>query len=170
MQYKDPYAQNDSIFSTPTPNNETHELPTITIVPKADIQLAPIITEENTSTQKNIFNVYANKGWQDTGIIINQGDNVEIKYLSGKWTSEDSTGVYFGPSTNKAENSASCRPIPDWDAALIGKIGMSSSPFIIGYSYSKVSSNTGNLYLRMNDCDDWLGDNDGYLQIQILKK
>jgi hypothetical protein len=129
-----------------------------------------IPSDASKANQSFEVSVYANRGWQNSGISVNVGDNIEITYLSGEWTSEISSGGYFGPYTNKAPYVAACRPFPEWDAALIGKFGSSSEPFIVGYSYSTIAKVAGDLYLRMNDCDEWLQDNDGFLIIQIDKE
>lgn len=127
--------------------------------------------EDEINSQSQVleieFEVFANLGWQDTGISLNRGDELEIFYISGEWTSQVSSGVYFGPIKNGAENSELCRPIPELDAALVGKISQGEI-FVTGSAYSIQVIEDGTLFLRMNDCDEWLSDNDGSLLLNII--
>jgi len=120
-----------------------------------------------TWTIETSFIVQANQPWQSTGVEINKNDFLEIVYVSGEWTGRSSSpglsGPDFGPSP---ENTNECYPIRGEGSSLIGRIG-DGQPFKVGYQYIGNPTNTGTLYLRMNDCDGWLFDNAGSITVII---
>jgi hypothetical protein len=118
-----------------------------------------------TETQRAIpstVEVYADKDWQDTDVIVRVNDKVEVKYISGTWSIHPPWG-YVKPEGH-ALSPYPTYPIPDAQPGeLIGKIGQSL--FRIGRQVEFASQSEGRLYLRMND--DFLTDNDGVLRVQI---
>ena len=50
--------------------------------------------------------------------------------------------------------------------ALIGRID-EGDPFIVNLEFDDTVQVTGTVYLRMNDCDHWLYDNDGSVVVSI---
>lgn len=102
--------------------------------------------------------VSAKKGWQATGVIIKVGDIVEIRHKEGLWQSTENE-ILFGPDPNLTSDPIDkCFPLPSDPGALIGMIG-NYEPFKIGYLYETTSNVQGELFLRMNACDQWLYDN-----------
>ncbi len=113
------------------------------------------------------FTVQADERWQDTGIQITKGDYLQVEYVSGEWTGQSSSSGYSGPDFGSApENTDTCFPIQGEGSSLIGKVG-SGAPFKVGYQYLGYTENSGRLYLRMNDCDKFLFDNDGATTVEI---
>jgi hypothetical protein len=132
-------------------------------------------------TSSTTVTVFANKAWQDTGITVNEGDVVTIQYISGLWRWTGDRSDYDGsgdPSANGTyldicTTNYDC-PITDAPLdALIGRIGTSGTPFLIGNGITfTVPSGTGNnqkLYLVGNDSFSGLHDNVGSIEVSISK-
>ncbi len=118
-------------------------------------------------TQEKLFSVSSLVGWQDTGIAIAKGDHVFIEYVSGKWRTTNNTADLSdakGEKNNWAE-----APFPDSPVGcLLGRIGV-DQPFVVGNLFeTKEAERAGKLYLRINDSNQYLHDNDGSLKIQIV--
>lgn len=128
---------------------------------EANVKLIPI----NDLT----IEVRANIEWVNTKIIIDEGDTVDIKYVTGLWR---------GVKDGYWKNGTVCTPpqpgsiVPSADGnALIAKIGIDSTPRCVGNS-PFVSSNSGILYLSHNDCPrGCFADNEGSVtfHIQVFK-
>ena len=119
------------------------------------------------------FEVLAAKGWQDTGVQVNSGDRLEMIYVEGLWTGKTENNNYTGPEGGKPSQDYPCSPISHKETgynALIGKIWY-GKPFMVGRHFIGTALISGTLYLRMNDCDEWLADNEGsvYVTIQISR-
>ena len=132
-------------------------------------QFTPTPTPYITET----FEVIAAKGWQDTGVQVNSGDRLEMIYIEGLWTGKTENNNYTGPEGGKPSQDYPCSPISHKETgynALIGKIWY-GKPFMVGRHFIGTALISGTLYLRMNDCDEWLADNEGsvYVTIQISR-
>ena len=117
------------------------------------------------------LSVIASDSWQDTNIQINAGDKLWIEYKAGKWSSRDYgvQGYYVAPGAESTTETYDCMPIPQTETGLnglIGKIG-DGQPFIVNEKFEGIAPNSGALFLRMNDCDEWLSDNDGNITVAI---
>lgn len=128
--------------------------------------LSPTLTPLTWAIETS-FIVQANQPWQSTGVEINRGDFLEIVYVSGEWTGRSSSPGFSGPDFGSSpENTDECYPIRGEGSSLIGKIG-NGQPFKVGYQYFGNPTDTGILYLRMNDCDKLLFDNAGSITVRI---
>lgn len=158
------------------------------IVSRPDEQTSsdsPIATQGTSpNNQATNFVVIADQSWQNTGVRVDGGDVISIRYLSGlwDWTSEyPDFDAYGDPDSQNTCNHISelvsigatpgnC-PVPgEQVGALVGKIG-NETPFYVGGSYSfsipnNVTSGTI-LYLMTNDVFGGLGDNDGQIEVEI---
>jgi len=148
-------------ISVPVPPIVTPSISTISTIPTP----TPIIS--------TTFEVFAAKGWQDSGIHVNVGDRLEVIYTKGLWTEKSGSDNYTGPEGGKPSRDYPCNPLPHSETgynALIGKIWF-GKPFMVGDHFVGTSLISGTLYLRMNDCDEWLIDNEGsvYVTIQISR-
>jgi RHS repeat-associated protein len=102
--------------------------------------------------------------WMDTGLTVTTGQVLTIvakgrvnlwpSGLPERWASPE--GAPFG-------NGITGAALP---AALIGRIGSSGTAFKVGRFYNATASQTGALYLGVND--DNPGDNRGYFQARIV--
>ncbi|NBD35975.1 MAG: hypothetical protein GVY30_08240 [Chloroflexi bacterium] len=119
------------------------------------------------------FEVIASLPWQNTNIQLQSGDFLQIEYKSGQWCGDVNLGGYSGPDNLdivEEEPDLACLPLPgtrsEGRPALIGRIG-NDEPFNIGRQFVGTISGDGFLFLRINDCDDYLFDNDGSLVVDI---
>ena len=134
-------------------------------------QNTPSPSASQTSTPYSIatVEVFAAKGWQDTGVYVNSGDQVEIIYVKGLWTGKSGLNNYTGPAGGKPSRDNPCFPMSQNETgynALIGKIWY-GKPFLVGQHFTGKALISGTLYLRLNDCDQWLADNDGSVHVLI---
>jgi hypothetical protein len=106
--------------------------------------------------------VYAYRQWQSTGVELNVGDQFRLR-ANGKWEYSPIVGLN-GPRGGRP--AVDSYPLP-WalGGALLGRIGESGEPFLVGASARGVADTHGILYLRIND--DLLGDNAGTLDVDI---
>jgi len=132
-----------------------------------EINIAKISTEPTpVSTQ---VEVYANRGWQDTKILVSKGQFLKITYLSGQWSQCEGFGseacIYVGANGLVFESphdnvmATGCK-----DAKLIARLSSSPPICVGGQFYGKVE-HTGYLELRMNDA--LIGDNGGSVIVSI---
>ncbi len=117
--------------------------------------------------------VSATQGWQDTGINIQPGMAVTVEVIAGQWTHWTGTkpynpgdgDIYYICADHMAASQC-VEPVPDFaQGGLIGRID--GEAFGIGSVGEIFLQESGNLYLRINDGDDGLFDNDGELTVRI---
>jgi len=131
-----------------------------------NVMVGPLPT--NSQAGKT-FSVDAKLPWQDTGIQIVAGDVVQVKYLSGSWTTWKGHHPLVGPTGNEALSDPKNpnHPLPSaYPGVLIGKVGGNGTIRAIGAELTFHSTDSGNLYLQIND--DLMSDNDGSLLVQIM--
>jgi len=138
--------------------------------------LTPFLTSTPSPTPsifEHYAEVHANRGWQNTAIFVFRGDQVQIQYVSGKWTHwigqvpySDASGKYGYICATYMQSSECVEPIPDFPTgALIGKIG--GQLLKIGNTISFTSDDDGYLLLRINDADIGLYDNAGTITVRV---
>lgn len=119
---------------------------------------APGHQEEMAQTQ-----IYAYRGWQSTGIHLEQGEWADIHaegvwlYTPGEWHGADGHSRYPAPSWYPLTNAPG--------GVLVGRVGESGNPQWVGDNGRVYASEGGLLYLRIND--DILSDNQGSLYVSI---
>ncbi len=114
------------------------------------------------------FQVLADQGWQDSDIALAQGQQFQVKYISGTGTDYSGGTAPFGPEGGGyiCGYVGCCEPLfTVAKGALIGKVG--NEVFLIGNGGVFVTGVNGNLLVRMNDCDSDLADNAGSVYIKI---
>lgn len=105
----------------------------------------------------------ADREWNDTGIVLQQGDLLIIRYVSGLWSpwaggSCDAIGSGGDPR-------CACNVLKGVShAALIGKVG-EGSPFFVGENFHHRMGEAGVLFLGINDTRTT--DNSGSLLVQV---
>jgi hypothetical protein len=132
------------------------------------------ITRKALSEQR----IYAYRDWQSSGYTIHPDERYTIR-AKGEWLYSPKAG-YNGPEGHPIFLSPSFYPLPGvGGGALIGRIGENGQPFYVGRRFSGygravevtpeasiwAGASTGLLYLRIDD--DRLGDNEGYVVVQI---
>jgi hypothetical protein len=115
------------------------------------------------SEDKEIIEVEASAGWNNTHVSIEEGDILTITYLSGGWSPWP--GEEFDSIGSGGDPRCRCNVIKGVShAALIGRIG-NHDPFLVGERYHHTVGESGILYLGINDVD--LQDNSGYLRVRV---
>jgi hypothetical protein len=117
------------------------------------------LTEAPTLSPSQVeLKVYANQGWQNSGVSVNKGDSIVIEYVSDLWFTDDPNG---GRDASGAPNKWTCNlpechePLHDFPKfALIGKIGNAVDFLKVGNYLEFEASNSGTLYLRPNYGDE----------------
>ena len=129
------------------------------------MQKNPVVSEFN---HPPMFEVNSKLGWQSTGFYVKKGEVVKIQYKRGQWKGSSSS-AYSNPGniSPSTTTTADCFPVSETEAgagALLAKIGEEGKP-VDALKNSLVGE--GYLYLRINDCDEWLNDNTGVVDVVI---
>jgi len=104
--------------------------------------------------------------WQDTGITVQTGDQVQVTYLSGAWTIWTGLDPYTDANGQTGRTDA-CTLLPSVNTgSLIGRITTGTAQFI-GNTGSFSAQSSGTLQLSMNDCTGQFQNNDGTLTIRV---
>ncbi|MDY7079198.1 MAG: hypothetical protein SXV54_19970 [Chloroflexota bacterium] len=107
--------------------------------------------------------IFAYRGWQSVGTRVREGDQVRI-LAEGTWLY--TPGEYHGPEGHRRYSSPVFYPLPNVPGgALIGRIGEDGQPFYVGKRTHWWASESGILYLRIDD--DILSDNDGWVSVEV---
>jgi hypothetical protein len=123
--------------------------------------LEDIKLRQATFMRANV-SIYANKGWQDTGIVVAEGKPYQV-YATGKWNFRLSHDL-------GADGMEVPKEMRDFNpGSLVGKIDdgdpKGGKPFFVGASYSDTPKKTGKLLLCMYDADPT--DNVGEMKVVI---
>ncbi|MGB0599361.1 MAG: hypothetical protein ACPGLY_21970 [Rubripirellula sp.] len=140
----------------------------VRLVPKygaAEDGLSRVLGSQRYSDRK-LVNVEANKLWQDTGVVLQQGMPVHTE-IKGTWKVVYETG----PKGIEIPNEMRPRDNRIKLGTLIGVIASSqaelteANPFILENGKDFTARKTGRLFLRMFDVDP--SDNEGKLYVLI---
>lgn len=134
---------------------------------------APIITRNRVLQQQ--MEVSARSGWQSTNLEVNQGEAIRIQVIGGKWTYWQGEAPYNG-GEGTVYICTDFEPVEDCDEpypsvpadALIGRIGVGGELFLVGNKAIIEAPSSGTLFLRINDDDAGLDDNNGSLGVSIV--
>ncbi len=129
------------------------------------------VTQVATPVKQELVEVQANVKWQDTGISVESGNTVTIRYVSGQWSIWQGVDPLTDGEGQK-NRPEKCQLMPQANlGSLIGRIG-NNPPFFVGNEVTFRSSFTGNLFLSMNDCENFPGDyqatNRGSLTVAVV--
>jgi hypothetical protein len=121
------------------------------------------IKEKEATAEKKLFDVYANKGWQDTGIQVIQGRPISF-HSTGQWTFK----MTYNLQADGLEIPKELRDFPL--GSLIGLIAESTTdkdvkPFLVGADKSFEAPKSGRLFLRIYDSDP--EDNTGRIGVVV---
>jgi hypothetical protein len=152
-------AQQPTLQNTPSPSHP----------PSPSQPPSPSPSPTSTPNYFTTFEVLAAKGWQDTGVQVNAGDILEISYVSGLWTGKIGLNDYSGPEGGHPSQDYLCNPMSHKETGFNALIGIiwTGKPFMVGRHFTGTADISGGLYLRMNDCDEWLEDNEGSVVVTI---
>lgn len=122
---------------------------------------------EVTPVRGYIIELPANQGWSNTGIRFQARQVFQIAYLSGQVRDGNAAVADASGSGYVCGHAGCCEPLPEVPRdALIGRIG--EEVFYVGNGGAFAAAESGPLYLRINDCDEGLYDNQGSLRLIIL--
>jgi hypothetical protein len=119
-------------------------------------------------TEPVVKDISADLGWQSAGLLVNSGEKINIQYISGEI--RDAESIIRGPAGigYACGESTCCEPVPDVQRdALIGRVG--DDLFLIGDKNTIEVRASGELQLRINDCDSGLFDNSGSFKVRISR-
>jgi tRNA A-37 threonylcarbamoyl transferase component Bud32 len=116
------------------------------------------------------FEVNAATGWQDTGVVLAEGDVLTVFYVAGTWSNcakcpwpaTDADGLSVFTDDYHANVVTGCR-----HGALVAQIA-DGEPFCIGVGFSRQMFQSGSLKLGTND--QQVEDNEGVLGVYIETK
>ena len=177
-----PSATKKRVTYTPSPRppTRTPKPPTAvppTRTPKPPTAVPPTITPSFTPTTTQLpppswseAEIFADRGWQDSGIEISSRETLQIVCSSGSWTEQVGVVALHNPEGSSYICGAEhcCEPMPyERKGSLIGKIGDEVFFVGTGVSFSPVAN--GTLFFRINDCDGStnLSDNSGFMNVKI---
>ena len=124
-----------------------------------------LITQEDQAPPKKTLKVKATDSWLDTGLDIKTDDQLIIT-AKGKWQ-VDGKPETIQVDANGYGSPLSGTPLNGSFAALIGRIGNNSAPFLVGNELNRPTPGAGRLFLQINDVIGTLGDNLGELEVTI---
>jgi tetratricopeptide (TPR) repeat protein len=129
--------------------------------PSAESALAKLREREATAVRRSL-DVLANKGWQDTGVIVLPGKPLTIR-AEGAWSFR--LTAQLGPNGMEIP-----KELREFNlGALVGMIvsddAREAKPFFVGAEFNMEATERGRLYLRMYDADP--SDNAGKLSVTI---
>ncbi|MCJ7677027.1 MAG: hypothetical protein MUO35_04840 [Anaerolineales bacterium] len=121
-------------------------------------------TESPSAHERAVqLEIEAQRGWTDTGMDLQPGDEVIIAYISGEWSPW--AGGYYDALGSGGDPRCDCNVLAGVShAALIGRVG-DADPFLVGARFDQTVGQGGRLWLGINDTR--LDDNGGALIVRI---
>jgi hypothetical protein len=111
--------------------------------------------------------VEANAEWTPTGVRLLPGDNLGI-VAEGRWFNSLPRDNGTSPLGGKPFPGTVMSDVPL--GALIGRIGDSGAPFVVGDKFDQPVGQAGELYLTMNDVPGTYADNSGFMRVTITAR
>jgi hypothetical protein len=116
----------------------------------------------------------SSRGWQRIPVTVTEGERFFVFYVSGSWTVDHRNFARVGAEGYPEQtDSAIYQPCKlDRDepfGELMGRVGERGEPFPIGSGGDFTGRDTGPMFLRINDHDRCLKDNDGSLNVAASK-
>ncbi|NWE22140.1 GMC family oxidoreductase [Pseudomonas sp. P7548] len=161
--HKNLFLVGDGVFpSTGTSN------PSLTIAALA-IQAGDTLCNELKATT---VQVQANQPWQGTGVQISGPSPRWVRYISGKWLASPVGGMVDGNGSPGLIAKPGYTLPGANEGALVGRVGSSGTPFLLGDKGAVPPGQSGELQLCINDDLEGrygigLADNQGALTVQV---
>ena len=138
-------------------------------------QYAPLQLTSLDPGQSSTMALFGNAAWRDTGIQISKGEVYRVS-TNGTWSMSPFCGQ-TGSEGLAVEHLACMKgifaqsfPLPEGRiGALVGKIGQDGKVFVIGGTEGFIADRDGILFLRNNDPDGFLFDNEGKIDVAIQR-
>ena len=107
--------------------------------------------------------IYAYRDWQSVGLRVHPDEIVHIR-ASGTWLY--TPDEYHGPGGHPRFPAPAYYPLARAPGGvLLARVGENGEPIYIGKRSNIHPNSSGLLYFRIND--DILGDNDGYVVVEV---
>ena len=124
-----------------------------------------LTTQEDQAPPKKTLKVKATDEWLDTGLDIKAGDQLIIT-AKGKWQ-VDGKSETIQVTADGYGDPLPGTPFNGSFASLIGRIGNSGEPFLVGSNLNQPTPGAGRLFLQINDVIGTHGDNLGELEVTV---
>jgi len=116
--------------------------------------------------------VSAKVKWVDSGMSINTGDQVELRYAGGIWSVSPDSGFVDAAGTSKYIAKPGYTLPGANEGALCGRIGPDGDVFLVGKKVDFTAKTTGELYFCVNDDLDGrygpgFNDNEGSVYVTV---
>ncbi len=115
------------------------------------------------------------KGWQQTALQLNAGDSFRVEYRGGSWSVDYRNFPYVGPEGYAPDVNGKIAQGYQFDRSLpygflLAKVG-NGATIKVGSTGGPFKADTaGFLFLRINDSDAAMGDNDGAIFVSVRKQ
>jgi hypothetical protein len=136
--------------------------------------IAPGHALAETSGATQMRTVSAQSGWQESYMTLSAGQQFTVTFLSGSWTVDAKSLPLVGPEGYSEQADSAIYQGCKYDASnrygvLYGQVNgeAADNAFPIGNGGTFTASRDGELYLRINDTDQCLGDNEGSVTVEI---
>ncbi len=116
--------------------------------------------------------VSSTEGWQQMPLSVGRGEKFTVFPVSGSWTVDARNFPRVGPDGyGPAVDERIHRPCK-FDRGqpfgkLLGRVGENGGEFPVGAGGTLTAPSSGTLFLRINDADRCLGDNDGAITVAM---
>jgi hypothetical protein len=122
---------------------------------------------DRATSERRMIEVRADRGWQDAGVTVDGKSPFTLRYVSGEVRERDTTLRNASGSDSVCGGEDCCEPMPRARrGALVGRIGR--DVFDVSGGGRFMQSAKGALFLRINDCDARLRDNQGTLTVEFV--
>lgn len=116
--------------------------------------------------------VSSTEEWQQMPLSVGRGEKFTVFYVSGSWTVDERNFPGVGPDGYEPavdrEIYQPCKLVPGQPfGKLLGRVGENGRTFPVGAGGTLTAPSSGTLFLRINDADRCLGDNDGSIAVAM---
>ncbi|MER7870075.1 hypothetical protein ABTZ90_23945 [Streptomyces cellulosae] len=116
--------------------------------------------------------VSSTEEWQQMPLSVDKGERFTVSYVSGSWTVDERNYPRVGPGGYEPAVDRKiyqpCKFAPSQPfGELLGRIGENGRAFPVGAGGTLTARSSGTLFLRINDADRCLGDNDGSITVAM---
>lgn len=130
------------------------------------VAIAPL--PQQTQVEAITMEVYADQGWQSTGLSVQLGETVTVTYITGTWSPWpglriDGRGCLEHPSVCSPDPNHPANVVSFKHGGLVGMVG--NQTFAVGNALELSPSTEGIIFLRINDHQ--LNDNSGALSVRV---
>ena len=132
---------------------------------RAQATSTPVVQPRPTLALKNgevLVEVKAGSGWQNTQIMVANGDMVSIRYLSGSWTTSRKSQEYTDAAGDNDSRGTAFGS--KHFGSLVARID--TRMIAVGNGLDFEAEGRGPIWLRMDDPD--VSDNDGSIVVGIV--